>query len=111
MKLNQPAMPYFKEIPGEKLDDVITIFHPGISTREYAAIHLCVPDSGNDELDAMIRRAQRERLAGQMLASLVGGGNWRVGVKKNKVATSPEDFSIVAKEIADALIAAGEVWK
>jgi len=35
----------------------------GVSIREYAAIHLRVPNSGNDELDAMIREARRFELA------------------------------------------------
>lgn len=30
---------------------------PGLSIREYAAIHLMVPDSGNADLDAMILKA------------------------------------------------------
>ncbi len=36
---------------------------PGKPARVYAAIHLCVPESGDPELDAMIRKAQRQRLA------------------------------------------------
>jgi len=36
---------------------------PGLTKREYAAIHLCVPDSGNPELDAMIEKARRDRFA------------------------------------------------
>lgn len=39
----------------------------GLSKREYAAIHLCVPDSGNPELDAMINRARRDRFAAAAL--------------------------------------------
>ena len=75
-----------------------------LTSKEYAAIHLCVPDSGNDELDAMIKRAQRERLAGQIA----------VGVISN-----PDTFKFhndveiaeMALTIADAVIAAGEVEK
>ena len=37
----------------------------GMSLRAYAAIKLCVPDSGLDWLDDMIRKAQRDRFAGQ----------------------------------------------
>lgn len=36
---------------------------PGLTAREYAAIHLGVPDSGDAELDAMIRRANRMEFA------------------------------------------------
>ncbi len=42
----------------------------GLNKREYAAIHLCVPMSGDAELDAMIRRAQRVRLAGMALSGM-----------------------------------------
>jgi hypothetical protein len=42
--------------------------HNGMSLRAYAAIKLCVPDSGLDWLDDMIRQAQRDRFAGQALA-------------------------------------------
>lgn len=37
----------------------------GMSLREYAAIKLCVPDSGIAWLDDMIRQSQRDRFAGQ----------------------------------------------
>ena len=41
------------------------------SKREYAAIHLRVPQSGNEELDAMIREAQRNELAARAMQGLV----------------------------------------
>lgn len=34
-----------------------TIEQPGMTLREYAAIHLMVPDSGNASLDEMIKKA------------------------------------------------------
>ncbi len=42
----------------------------GMTLRQYAAIKLCVPDSGLDWLDGMIRQAQRDRFAGQAIAGL-----------------------------------------
>jgi len=89
-----------------KLDQPATEF----TKRELAAIHLCVPDSGNDELDAMIRRAQRERLAGQALRALLP----MVNIKGYVIGglSADEKIAAVAKEsymVADALIAAGEV--
>lgn len=36
---------------------------PGISVREHAAITLRVPNSGDDQLDAMIRQANRRDAA------------------------------------------------
>jgi aconitase B len=43
----------------------------GLTKREYAAIHLRVPMSGNPELDAMIREAQRNELAARAMEGLV----------------------------------------
>ena len=37
----------------------------GMTLRQYAAIKLCVPNSGTDWLDGMIRQAQRDWFAGQ----------------------------------------------
>jgi hypothetical protein len=96
MKLNQPAMP-IKILDRKKWRLVTAI---DIPVREYAAIHLCVPDSGNDELDAMIRRAQREKLAGKALSGIIAhpegpAGDWEKCAKD-------------ALKIADAVIAASK---
>jgi hypothetical protein len=47
----------------------------GMTLRQYAAIKLCVPDSGTDWLDEMIRRAQRDKFAGQVL-QWAGSNEW-----------------------------------
>jgi hypothetical protein len=76
-----------------------------LTAKEYAAIHLCVPDSGNDELDAMIRRAQREKLAGRAMQGIIS---------KSPFVEHPQTFEVYNKtalgayDYADALIAAGE---
>lgn len=51
----------------------------GMSIRAYAAIKLCVPDSGIDWLDSMIRTALRDRFAGQALSVVARstGGSMR----------------------------------
>ncbi len=43
----------------------------GMTLRQYAAIKLCVPDSGIDWLDDMIRQAQDDRFAGCAMAGLL----------------------------------------
>jgi hypothetical protein len=43
----------------------------GMTLRQYAAIKLCVPDSGLDWLDDMIREAQDDRFAGYAMAGLL----------------------------------------
>lgn len=41
--------------------------NPGFTQRQRAAIDLCVPDSGTDWLDEMIRKSPRMKLAGQAM--------------------------------------------
>ncbi len=43
----------------------------GLSVRELAAIQLRVPDSGDEQIDAMIQQANRRDFAGQALAGLL----------------------------------------
>lgn len=47
--------------------------HPGLSKREYAAILLRVPNSGDPDIDEMIRQANRRELAGQAMQGLLAG--------------------------------------
>jgi hypothetical protein len=94
MKLNEPAMP----------TQTATKYIHGLSVREYAAIHLCVPDSGDADLDAMIRRAQRERLAEKVLCSMLS----------NHAITDHPSYEFGhmkdhCYQLADAFIAAGEI--
>jgi hypothetical protein len=94
MKLDQPAMPFTYDCNSGE------VTYSGMTLQEYAAIHLCVPMSGNDELNAMIRRAQRERLAGQV------AGNCAMNISGTEEI---EQLAFDVYKIADALIAAGEV--
>jgi hypothetical protein len=64
-----------------------------MSLRAYAAIKLCVPDSGLDWLDDMIRQAQRDRFAGQAIAGLAANSLLR---------NTPAN---IAYKLADAVIA------
>ena len=65
----------------------------GMSLRAYAAIKLCVPDSGLEWLDDMIRQAQRDRFAGQAIAGLAANSLLR---------DTPANL---AYRVADAVIA------
>jgi hypothetical protein len=65
----------------------------GMTLRQYAAIKLCVPDSGLDWLDDMIRQAQRDRFAGQAIAGLAANSLLR---------DTPANL---AYKVADAVIA------
>lgn len=45
----------------------------GLSKREYAAIHLRVPDSGDPQIDAMITKALKRDLAMDMAKANITG--------------------------------------
>lgn len=64
-----PAFPL--AVPFEVEGGVATAMSDGMTLRQYAAITLCVPESGEPWLDDMIRKAQRDRFAGQALASML----------------------------------------
>jgi hypothetical protein len=76
----------------------------GMPLRAYAAIKLCVPDSGIDWLDDMIRQAQRDRFAGQALAGILGGGF--ADTIPHDALDSGRDAAAFAYQYADAMIAA-----
>lgn len=44
-----------------------------MTLRQYAAIHLKVPDSGTDWLDDMIRKAQRIEVATHAMQGILSG--------------------------------------
>lgn len=82
----------------------------GMSARQYAAIQLGVPDSGQDWLDAMIRRSLLHRYAGQALAIL--GREYIARGDLN--AASKQHAQTIAKHVlhvTDAMLAAIEESK
>lgn len=81
---------------------------PGQSLRAYAAIKLRVPESGIDWLDDMIRKAIRDKFAGQAMAAMCAGEGARMvagcdqrydGTNWNKIVASN------AYSFADAMLA------
>lgn len=60
-----------RHFPGGEVD-VNSYDYPesGMTSRQYAAIKLCVPNSGADWLDKMIQKALRDRFAGQAMAGM-----------------------------------------
>ena len=75
----------------------------GLTAVEYAAIHLCAPDSGTLWLDAMIQKARRDRFAA---ASLTGFRAGSARLRDNPIGTVLSDVQVanVARQDADALI-------
>ncbi len=82
--------PAFPTLGWEQID--------GLTARQYAAIHLCVPRSGDDWLDDMIREARRDRFAMSALTGLLGGRYSETTVYN--LSEVPEE----ADRIADAMM-------
>jgi len=68
-----PAPPHFTVDSNDALKPMGEehgYFRPGgMSLREYAAIRLRIPESGEDWLDEMIRKAMRDEFAGMVVGS------------------------------------------
>ncbi len=90
---NKPAFPLGEPIEGYS--------HQGMTLREYAAIHLKVPDSGDPELDKMILRGLRNDLAAKAMQSFLAEAV--VGPPANKETDAM--LAMAAYVIADAMLA------
>jgi len=103
INLDKPAMPQLHTIDGNWLPEPLDR-HKGLTAREHACIQLSVPRSGDAELDALIREAERRDLAGKAMQAaymLHMDGTRNVG--KDAAALGQEAYSV-----ADALLAALE---
>jgi hypothetical protein len=60
-----------------------TVAHVMLDRRVYAAIHLCVPNSGDEQIDAMIHTARRDRFAGQALTGLLASQHHNKAAEKS----------------------------
>lgn len=69
----------------------------GMDLRQYAAIKLRVPQSGDDWLDDMIREARRMDFAAMALQGLLVDAGWDMGY-----------ISKLSYEMADAMLKARE---
>ena len=75
----------------------------GLTTREYAAIALCIPDSGCDWLDAIIEKRRRDDFAAKASAAVISA----IMPQECHRWTS-DDFAREGYEIADAMLAASK---
>lgn len=74
----------------------------GLTVRQYAAIKLRVPDSGDEWLDAMILASLRDKFASQVI---VGGVINSCSHVKPDSESWAQYFSRISYQIADAMIA------
>lgn len=80
-------------------------WHDGMTLRQYAAIHLRVPNSGTDWLDEMIVSSVRQELAAKAMSGQLAFSP----PDPFKKFHQPEDVARVAYEFADAMLKAREV--
>lgn len=72
----------------------------GMTLRQYAAIKLCVPDSGTDWLDKMIRESLRNEMAAKAMQGMAGSHGYC------ERGWDQKDLAGQAYELADATIGA-----
>ena len=89
---NNPAFPH--TLPGHQIET-------GMTLRQYAAIKLKVPDSGEGWLDDMIRKSLLNDFAGQAMQGIISA--WGTGVPPTK------ETSDAAFHFANAILAAKDI--
>lgn len=72
----------------------------GMTLRQYAAIKLKVPDSGENWLDVMITKSLRDDFAAKAMAAILTDGSWH--------GHSCRSAADTAYEMADEIMKAGQ---
>ncbi|MDV7391885.1 hypothetical protein RZS08_11045 [Arthrospira platensis SPKY1] len=90
--MNQPAFPVGS---GDMRDPT------GMTLRQYAAIHLKVPNSGTDWLDEMIVESNRNELAARAMQGYASDPDWRSDM-------GPTETAFAAYRQADDMLKARE---
>lgn len=80
----------------------------GLTASEYAAIKLCVPDSGTPWLDEMIRKSLRDKLAGQALAGLTANADPKLIEEIADGISGGRKIVDVAYQLADRALERGK---
>jgi hypothetical protein len=83
-------------IPVE-LEKKLVIITPIMTAKQYAAIHLKVPMSGDEDIDKMIRESRRADFAGQALAGMMS-------TDLNGTSWNPREVKGIAFRFADAML-------
>lgn len=105
-----PAFPHEKEVPDHgysrdmEAKNWRRITVAGMSLRQYAAIKLRIPDSGEEWLDEMIRKSLRDEFAGKAMEGILAFP----GKVQQDAAKTPEAVSRLAYEYAGFLLKARE---
>ena len=111
-KTGGPAFPAAKIISGDNYNPPTKVYHSGMTLRQYAAIKLKVPDSGDDWLDDMIRKSLRDDFAAKamqaQIASYGHGTEWPFQADPSAASTidqnGTDECAIAAYWFADAMM-------
>lgn len=99
------------------MSDVMDSFHAafpmdkatdysGLTMRQYAAIHLRVPESGAEWLDDMIRKAKRDEFAAKAMQAIIASPS-RFSLDGRALENpGDEELALASYVMADAMLAA-----
>lgn len=93
---DMPAMPITLE-PGEVWSEFEDHAN-GLTKREMFCLHNGVADTGDDELDAIIRKGNRQKMAMHMMAHLMKCDNFVSYVDQSMCAVSASDALLAELE-------------
>jgi hypothetical protein len=93
MKNDESAFPSINIPEVDYYGHPIKPCNSGMTPKQYAAIQLKVPRSGDPEIDGMIRESRRAEFAGQVLKGLFSGNGF---VDKTQAAYLAEQCHISA---------------
>jgi hypothetical protein len=102
MKNYECAFPVLERRSGSDGADLgLDCLSTGLSAQKYAAIHLKVPRSGDEDIDRMVRESRRADFAGQALEGMLFA-------ESNSFPWPPHKLAERAFELADAML---EAWE
>lgn len=106
---DKPAFPVVSYMQPQGIGASVMEIKGGMSLREYAAIKLCVPDSGTDWLDAMIERSRMMDFAQFAMPEVMK--EWWDNREKTSESSFDEDADIMASDcflMAEAMLKASK---
>jgi hypothetical protein len=107
MKDNDRAFPVMDTFVYQDGSSRLDCVCRGMSLKQYAAIHLKVPRSGDPEIDGMIRESRRAEFAGQALAG-ISYEYFSNDFNKGSAKADISQIAHCALRVADAMLAEWE---
>ena len=76
----------------------------GLTKREYACIKLGIPETGDTELDDLINKSERKRIAGLAMRGLLSNSEWMKEYKGEKYLMQSDIVAEVSVNFADKIL-------